>query len=128
MTVLNYRSIVERYLVPRLGWHRLSKLSTRDVQRAMDVIMRERVRGGRLISPASVHRIRAVLRSALSEARRQGMIGRNAARGAAAGRVPGARGRVGRRADRGVAGERGKAPGGGVGSAGAGSVPEGGAR
>ncbi|GAA0902438.1 site-specific integrase [Virgisporangium aurantiacum] len=85
-TVLNYRSIVDRYLVPRLGGHRLSRLSTRDVQRAMDAIMREQVRGDRLISPASVHRIRAVLRSALSEARRQGMVGRNAARGV---RLPG---------------------------------------
>lgn len=80
-TVLNYRSVVDRYLIPQLGWHRLSKLSTRDVQRAMDVIMRQQVRGDRLISPASVHRIRAVLRSALSEAQRQAMIGRNPARG-----------------------------------------------
>ncbi|HLL65531.1 MAG TPA: site-specific integrase [Micromonosporaceae bacterium] len=78
-TVLNYRSIVDRYLIPELGSYRLSKLSTRDVQRAMDRISRQRVRGGRLISPASVHRIRAVLRSAMSEAQRQGLIGRNPA-------------------------------------------------
>lgn len=78
-TVLNYRSIVYRYLIPRLGGQRLSKLRTRDIQRAMDAISRQRVRGGRLISPGTVNRIRAVLRSALSEARRQGFIGPNPA-------------------------------------------------
>jgi integrase len=78
-TLLNYRWIVDRYLIPCLGGYRLGKLRTRDVQRVMDRICRERVRDGRLISPASVHRIRAVLRSALSEARRQGMIGHNPA-------------------------------------------------
>lgn len=78
-TVVNYRSIVHRYLVPCLGAHQLSKLRTRDAQRAMDAISRQYVRGGRLISPGTVNRIRAVLRSALSEARRQGFVGHNAA-------------------------------------------------
>ena len=78
-TVANYRWIAYRYLIPLLGGQRLGKLRTWQVQRAMDVVCRQRVRGGRLISPGSVHRIRAVLRSALSEARRQGMIGHNQA-------------------------------------------------
>src|SRR5438874_7552065 len=78
-TVANYRWIVHRYLIPLLGGQRLGKLRTKQVQRAMDVICRQRVRTGRLISPGSVHRIRAVLRTALSEARRQGMIGHNPA-------------------------------------------------
>ncbi|GAA3752907.1 tyrosine-type recombinase/integrase [Plantactinospora mayteni] len=79
-TVLNYRSIVEKYLIPHLGYFRLSKLRTKTVQRAMDAICRQVVRGGRLISPGSVSRIRAVLRSALSEAKRQDIVGYNPAR------------------------------------------------
>ena len=43
-------------------------------QRAIDAIARRRVRGGRLIAPGTVHRIWAVLRSALNEACRQGLI------------------------------------------------------
>jgi integrase len=78
-TVVNYRSIVYLYLIPLLGRYRLSKLRTRDVQRAMDQVCRTIVHSGRLISPGSVHRIRAVLRSALSEARRRGLIGYNPA-------------------------------------------------
>lgn len=80
-TVINYRSIVRKHLIPALGGHRLNKLNTRDVQRAIDVIARRKVRGDRLISASSVNRVRAVLRSALSEARRQGMVGYNAAWG-----------------------------------------------
>jgi hypothetical protein len=53
-----------------LGRYRLSKLHAEDVQRAMDQVYRTVVRFGRLISPGPVYRIRAVLRSALSEARR----------------------------------------------------------
>jgi integrase len=79
-TLANYRSHIHKYLIPLLGRYRLGKLRVREVQRAFDAICRTRVRGGRTISPGTVHRIRAVLRSALSEARRQGMIGTNPAR------------------------------------------------
>ncbi len=67
-TVANYRWMLHRYLILLLGGQRLGKLRTKQVQRAMDVICRQRVRAGRLVSPGSVHRIRAVLRSALSAA------------------------------------------------------------
>ena len=80
-TVLNYRSIVYRYLIPVLDDYPLGKLGTRDCQRAMDRISAMRVRGGRLMSPGTVHRVRATLRTALSEARRLGMIARNPAWG-----------------------------------------------
>ena len=79
--LINYRSIVQKHLIPALGGHRLNKLSTRDLQRAIDLIGRKQVRGDRLISASSVHRVRATLSSALSEARRQGLVGYNAARG-----------------------------------------------
>jgi integrase len=78
-TVRSYRTIVYQHLIPHLGRERLSKLHTRQVQRAMDAISHQRVRDGRLISPGTVNRIRAVLRSSLNEARRRGMIGHNPA-------------------------------------------------
>ncbi len=78
-TVVNYRSVVNGYLNGYLGGHRLNKLRTADVQRAFDRMSRRTVRGGRLVSPASLHRFRAVLRSALSAAQRKGMIGHNPA-------------------------------------------------
>lgn len=78
-TLRSYRTIVYGHLIPLLGSERLSKLRTRTVQRAMDQIGRKRVRGGRLLAAGTVNRIRAVLRSALNEARRRGMIGHNPA-------------------------------------------------
>jgi integrase len=78
-TLRSYRTIVYQHLIPQIGSERLSKLRTKTVQRAMDRISRTRVRGGRLIAAGTVNRIRAVLRSALNEARRQGLVGTNAA-------------------------------------------------
>lgn len=77
--VVNYRRIVQTYLIPQLGETRLTALRTRDVQRAIDAIARTRVRGGGRIAPSTVDRARAVLRSALNEARRQGLIENNPA-------------------------------------------------
>jgi integrase len=79
-TVANYRWISHEFLIPLLGSCRLSKLRTRDVQRAIDqVCRRTTARTGRLVSPATVHRVHAVLRTALADARRLGMIGHNPA-------------------------------------------------
>jgi integrase len=58
----------------------LSKMRVRVAQRAMDAICRQRMPDGRLISAGTVHRVWAVLRSALNEAHRQGLIGFNASR------------------------------------------------
>ena len=78
-TLLAYRRVVDGYLVPELGQVRLSKLRTKQVQRALDRIASTTTRDGRLIAASTVHGIRAVLRSALSSARRQGLVGFNAA-------------------------------------------------
>ncbi|WP_260725674.1 tyrosine-type recombinase/integrase [Dactylosporangium roseum] len=79
-TVSNYRWITYSFLIPLLGGHRLAKLRTRHVQRFLDEVGRRvGVRTGRLISPGTVHRVHAVLRTALSEARRLGMLGHNPA-------------------------------------------------
>ncbi|MFG1606028.1 tyrosine recombinase XerC [Actinoplanes sp. NPDC049265] len=80
-TMVGYRSVVYDHLIPTLGHHTMRKLRAKDAQRAMDRISRGHVRGGRLISPSSLNGIRAVLRTALSEARRQGVIDLNPARG-----------------------------------------------
>lgn len=80
-TMVIYRSLVNDYLIPQLGHVRMRKLRTRDAQRAMDRISHRHVRGGRLISPGTLNGIRAVLRNALSAARRQGVIDRNPGRG-----------------------------------------------
>lgn len=80
-TMVTYRGLVNDYLIPQLGHVRMRKLRTRDAQRAMDRISHRHVRGGRLISPGTLNGIRAVLRSALSAARRHGVIDRNPGRG-----------------------------------------------
>lgn len=69
-----YRSVVRRHLIPLLGPLRLYQVDARTVQRVIDQISAQRVkRGGRLIRPGTVHRIWAVLRSALNEAHRHGL-------------------------------------------------------
>jgi integrase len=70
-----YPSIVHRHLIPHLGTVRLADLDGRTVQRVLDQVCAHRVsRRGRLIKPSTVHRIWSVLRSALNEAHRQGLI------------------------------------------------------
>ncbi|MEV6964980.1 tyrosine-type recombinase/integrase [Hamadaea sp. NPDC051192] len=78
-TLAGYRRVVNGYLIPELGHIRVSKLRTKQVQRALDRIGSRRTRTGRLIAASTVHGIRAVLRSALSHARRNGLVGFNAA-------------------------------------------------
>ncbi|NMO54529.1 site-specific integrase [Actinoplanes sp. TBRC 11911] len=80
-TMVMYGDAVRLYLIPALGHHKMRSLRPRDAQRAMDKISRSFIRGGRLISPGSLNGIRAVLRTALAEARRQGVIHANPARG-----------------------------------------------
>jgi integrase len=82
-TMRAYRSVTRVHLIPWLGRFRLADLDGRrgakTVQRAVDAISRREVADGELIAPGTVHRIVAVLRSALTEARRQGLVSTNAA-------------------------------------------------
>ncbi|MFY1689093.1 site-specific integrase [Plantactinospora sp. WMMB782] len=80
-TLMNYSSVVKNHLLPKVSKLRMPKVRTRDLQRAMNAIARQRTPEGRVLSPGTLDRIRAVLRSALSEARRRGIIDSNPARG-----------------------------------------------
>jgi hypothetical protein len=55
-TVRTYRSHIRTYLIPVLGRYRLSKLTTKQVQQAMDRIARRTTPGGWLIAASTVQR------------------------------------------------------------------------
>src|SRR6266511_4655287 len=78
-TLRGYRDHVHNYLIPLLGRIRLASLRTAQVQAAFRIIGSGRTRSGRLVAPSTLDRIRATLRSALSEAVRHGLIDFNPA-------------------------------------------------
>jgi hypothetical protein len=71
---------VQRHLIPFLGRIRLTDLTGRDVAEMFAVLSEVPARHGRVLTPSSLHRIRATLRAALNAAIRDG---------AAAGQPPG---------------------------------------
>lgn len=68
-----YERCVNRHIVPLLGAKRLHSLAPADVRHLMNAKIAEG------LSPGTVHYIRAVLRSALSQAMRDGLVQRNVA-------------------------------------------------
>jgi integrase len=86
-TLTRYRLAVTKHLIPGLGQAKLDKLTPREVQRFLAGLK------GRL-SPASVIKVHAVLRVALSDAERMDLVPRNVAKAA----KPPALGRQERRA------------------------------
>jgi integrase len=72
-TVESYRSLVELHIIPQIGRIRLGKLTQSDVQ----AMMNRKAAAG--LSARTVAYIRAVLRSALTDAMRRGMLDRNVA-------------------------------------------------
>lgn len=81
-TLNGYEQIIRLCLAPSLGRVRLARLTPHDVERMMN----EGIANGR--SARSVAHDRAVLRTALNVAMRQGVVGRNVAMLADAPRVP----------------------------------------
>jgi integrase len=77
--VTDYARHVDRHIAPKLGHIPLSKVETSHVQSMID----ELSEGG--LAPNSVTAIKSVLQSALSDAKRRGLVGQNACTGA---RVP----------------------------------------
>lgn len=81
-TYRSYRSVVGVHLVPGLGRHPVARLTPQEVQRFLNAV------GASGRSPRTVAICRAVLRQALGQAERWGMVTRNAARLAMPPRVP----------------------------------------
>jgi integrase len=73
-TYESYELTVRLHLMPELGTIRLEKLTPQNVQ----ALLNRKGRSGKL-SPRSVAYIRAVLRQALNQAQRWGLVARNAA-------------------------------------------------
>lgn len=70
-TVRGYTTYIERHIVPALGSRQLATLTPKHVQDLID---------SRKLAPASIRQLRAVLRKALHDAERQGLISRNVVR------------------------------------------------
>ncbi len=72
-TYEHYELIVRRHLVPTIGSRPLAKLTPRDVE----AMLGGRLKAGQ--STRSAHHIRAVLRNAIRDAERDGLVSRNVA-------------------------------------------------
>jgi integrase len=81
-TRLRYSGLVRAQLAPRLGHLRLARLNPSDVAR----MLAELQTAG--LSPRTVHHARAVLRTALSDAEKWGLVSRNVAKLTDAPQVP----------------------------------------
>ena len=75
-----YQTIIQRHVSPRLGGTKLAELKPSHLSEAYGAIMADSEGKGRSqVGPATVQRINAVLRSALSDAMRDGYVSRNVA-------------------------------------------------
>lgn len=86
---------VRAYLIPALGRIALVRLTAADVERALASFVRHgrpstvgEARKPRPVSPVTALHVRAILRRALSDAHRAGIVGRNVAADATPPRVP----------------------------------------
>ncbi len=78
-----YRQHIDAYLVPHLGRLRLRELRPVHVSRMLREVAASNATRSRRIGPTSLRRLHATLRSALSDARREGLVKVNAATDAA---------------------------------------------
>jgi integrase len=78
-TLANYRWISETYLIPRLGWRRLSKLEPPEIVAFFDTFSKEPGRAGKPRSARTIALTHRVLSMALAHAVRSGVIARNPA-------------------------------------------------
>ncbi|QMU73234.1 tyrosine-type recombinase/integrase [Streptacidiphilus sp. P02-A3a] len=74
-----YRRHIETYLTSMLGREILPELTQQRVQASFDALIRQRHRAGNPISPTTLRRIQATLRSALTWAVRDGLLDKNPA-------------------------------------------------
>ena len=83
-TTVGYRSIVEHHLIPALGRHRVGSLQPDHVQGMLDRLASgPSLRGGkpheRPVTAGTLLNVRAVLRAALNDAMKRGLVSRNVA-------------------------------------------------
>lgn len=76
-TARSYRGLIDTHLVPALGSVPLDELSPAMVQNALDSMGRKKGPNGRAISPRTVGYCRTVLRMALADAARLGIVAQN---------------------------------------------------
>lgn len=69
----NYRSVIDKHIVPHIGSRRLDQLSPQHVQGMINALSRAG------LSPRSVQAVRAVLSAALKDAMKVGLVWRNVA-------------------------------------------------
>jgi integrase len=70
----SYGWIIERYLSPKIGSARLARLRTADLDRLYASLLRSGGEGGKPLSPRTVRLCHVVMRQALAQARRWGML------------------------------------------------------
>ncbi|GAA4287288.1 site-specific integrase [Georgenia daeguensis] len=78
-TARSYRQHIDDYLVPLFGHRRLRDLGPGEVEVALSGLVQDGGKRGRPVSPSTVQRIRATLRSALASAKRKRLVATNAA-------------------------------------------------
>ena len=78
-TVVQHRSVIDQYLIPKLGAVPLRRLNVEAVDRFYADLRRGGGRGGKPLSPATVRRIHSVLRRALQQAMRWEWLSTNPA-------------------------------------------------
>ena len=77
-TLHNYRLVIDRDIKPTLGTLRLSKLTALDIDRLYTRLRK------RSLAPATIRQVHAIIRAALHQAERWGLVDRNVARLASA--------------------------------------------
>ncbi len=78
-TARSYRQHIDAYLVPHLGHLRMRDLRPAHVSRMLRALAESNETRARKIGPTSLRRVHATLRSALNDARREGLVKTNAA-------------------------------------------------
>jgi integrase len=79
-TVSDYRNETRRYIKPHLGDVKLTKLTPLHLERLYRTLMAEGGQNGRPLSPKTVLRVHRVIRKAIGDAERKGILQRNVAR------------------------------------------------
>ena len=79
-TISDYRNETRRYIKPHLGDVKLTKLTPLHLERLYRTLMAEGGQNARPLSPKTVLRVHRVIRKAIGDAERKGILQRNVAR------------------------------------------------